>query len=200
MPSYAWYIKHEVSQVPSSSKSSRLHAGKRTAFLVLLSTHFVGIALLIGASTAGVLIDQETSHGTLQILALGRDGGSFVVRGLAVPGFLIPAASGISMTLLRYGRRPPVWVWTKIGLNLGALAISAAFVTPALIAAREWTGWSIDHGTLAPMLQQSAAQAAIFSAVIVVMFLVNIPVAVWKPLASVRLPRERAHNVQGLQS
>gem|GEM_PF-6106683 len=104
------------------------------------------------------------------------------------------------MTLLRYGRRPPVWVWTKIGLNLGALAISASFVAPALIAARQWAGWSVNHGTLAPELQQSAAQAAIFSAVIVAMFLANIPVAVWKPFASIRLPRQRARNAQGLQS
>ena len=186
--------------MPSNSKPSRSGGRKRTALLVLLSVHFVGIALLIGASVAGVLIDQQTSHGTLQVLALGRDVGSLVVRGLALPGFLITAASGITMMLLRYGRRPPVWVWTKIGLNLAALAISASFVAPALIAARQWAGWSVDHGSLAPELQQSAAQAAIFSAVIVVMFLVNIPVAVWKPFAAVRLPRQRAHNAQGRQS
>lgn len=186
--------------MPSDKRPARSIGGKRTALLLLLSLHFVGIALLIGASVAGVLIDQETSRGTLEVLALGRDVGSLVVRSLALPGFLVTAASGITMTLMRYGRRPPVWVWTKIGLNLGALAISASFVAPALIAARQWAGWSVDHGTLAPELQQSAAQAAIFSAVIVVIFLVNIPVAVWKPFASVRLPGQRAHNAQRLQS
>jgi hypothetical protein len=184
----------------SDKRPARSNGRKRTALLVLLSVHFIGIALLIGASVAGVLIDQQTSHGTLEVLALGRDVGSFVVRGLALPGFLITAASGITMTLLRYGRRPPVWVWTKISLNLGALAISASFVAPALIAARQWAGWSVDHGTFAPELQQSATQAAIFSAVIVGMFLVNIPVAVWKPFASVRLPRPRVHDARGLQS
>ncbi len=181
------------------SKPKKSGSRRRTALLVLLSIHFVGIALLIGASVAGVLIDQQTSHGTLEVLALGRDVGSLVVRGLALPGFLVTAASGITMTLLRYGGRPPVWVWTKIGLNLGALVISASFVAPALITARQWAGWSVDHGSLAPELQQSAAQAAIFSAVIVVVFLANIPLAVWKPFASIRLPGRQAHT-QGLQS
>jgi hypothetical protein len=186
--------------VPSDKRPARSGSWKRTALLLLLSVHFVGIALLIGAGIAGVLIDQQTGRGTLAVVVLGRNVGSLVVRGLALPGFLLTAASGIAMTLLRYGTRPPVWVWTKIGLNLAALAISASFVAPALVAARHWAGWSVDHGTLAPELQQSAAQAAIFSAIIVVMFLVNIPVAVWKPFASVRLPRQRARSAQELQS
>ena len=192
---------HEVSEMPSNTSPIRSGSSKRTALLVLLSLHLVGIAFLIGDSVAGVLVDQQTGHGTLAVIALGRDLGSLVVRGLALPGFLLTAASGIAMTLLRYGRRPPVWVWAKIGLTLGALAISATFVAPALVAARQWAQWSVDHGALAPELDQSASQAAVFSAVIVVIFLLNIPVAVWKPLAAVRWPKVQEQRVaRGSQS
>jgi hypothetical protein len=81
------------------------------------------------------------------------------------------------------------------------LAISATFVAPALVAARQWAQWSVDHGALAPELDQSASQAAVFTAVIVVIFLLNIPVAVWKPLAAVRWPKVQEQRVaRGSQS
>ena len=108
---------------------------KRNTFRSLLALHFVGLALTIGGRIADFVIEQQTSRSSLQALALGRDLTGTINKGLGLPGFLIIALTGIAMTVLRYGRRPPIWVWIKIGLNLTVLFVASPLVrrrSPAL--------------------------------------------------------------------
>ena len=56
-----------------------------------------------------------------------------------------------------------------------------ALSPPALVAARHWAKWSVEHNQLASQFQQNATQAECFGAIVFGMLLLNIPVAVWKP-------------------
>jgi hypothetical protein len=162
---------------------------RRNAFRSLLALHFIGLALSIGARFADFVIERQTANGTLQILALGRDLTGVIAGNLVLPGFLIMVGTGIAMTLLRYGRRPPIWVWTKVSLNLIAYFVAFLFVVPALAAARQWSHWSVEHNQLSPQFQHSATQATLYGAIVFALFLLNVPVAIWKPFSSVRLSR-----------
>jgi hypothetical protein len=161
----------------------------RNLFRVLLTLHFLGFGVVIGTRFANLAIEHLAGAGGLQALSFGRDLMGALARSVVLPGFLLVLASGIALTLLRYGWRPPVWVWIKIGLNLMVLFVATPLVAPSLAAARAWAHWSVAHNQLAPQYLSSAAQATLFGAAVFILFLLNIPVAVWKPYASVRLPR-----------
>jgi len=168
---------------------------KRNALRSLLVLHFIGLAMSLGTRLADFVIDRATSGGSLQALSLGRDLTSVLARGLVLPGFLLMIASGIAMVLLRYGRHPPVWVWTKAGLSTLALFVGTSLAAPALAAARQWAHWSLAHNQLAPQFSSGAALASLYGGIVFILFLLNIPIAIWKPFASVRLPRNRVPSV-----
>jgi hypothetical protein len=86
---------------------------QRHVFRALLVLHFVGLALTIGMRFASLVIDRVAGAGSLQTLSFGRELTGALARSLALPGFVLVIGSGIAMTLLRYGRRPPIWVWMK---------------------------------------------------------------------------------------
>jgi hypothetical protein len=161
---------------------------KRNAFRTLLVFHFIGIALAIGSRVSDFVIDRQTSHADLRMLAFGQELAGTLAKTLTAPGFWLIIATGVAMTLLRYGHRPPIWVWIKVGITVIALFIAPAFVAPALQAARGWARWSAEHNQLAPQFAQSAAQASFYGAIVFTLFLLNIPVAVWKPFLSTKLP------------
>ncbi len=164
---------------------------KRNVGRSLLLFHFLGLGMSIGTRLAALVIDRVTRAGDLQSLSFGRDLTGQLARTLVLPGFLLMIATGIGLTLLRYGLRPPVWVWIKIGLNAVALFIATPLVAPALVAARTWAHWSVEHNQLAPQFQHSADQASLYGAVVFALFLLNIPVAIWKPFLSVKLFQRR---------
>jgi hypothetical protein len=173
---------------------------KRNIFRGLLFFHFLGLATAIGTRLANFEIDRETAQSGLQALSFGRDLTGALALRLVLPGFLLTVATGIAMTLLRYGVHPPLWVWIKVGLNAVALFVVSPLVAPALEAAREWAHWSVAHNQLAPQFESSAAQASLYGAVVFALFLLNIPVALWKPLAAVRLPTVASRNVRVRES
>jgi hypothetical protein len=160
---------------------------KRHAFRGLLSLHFVGLALTIGVRLASFGIYRATSAADLQSLSFGRDLVGVLARGLTLPGFLLTVLTGIGMVLLRYGSRPPVWVWIKVSLTTVALAIATPVVGPALDAARHWAHWSLEHGQLAAEFQTSVAKANFYGGIVFVLFVLNIPVAIWKPFVGLTL-------------
>jgi hypothetical protein len=162
---------------------------KRHVFRSLLAVHFVGLALTIGIRFSALVIDQVTSAADLQSLSFGRDLTGVLARSLTLPGVLLTVATGILMVLLRYGRRPPVWIWIKVGLTTAALSLGTPVVAPALAAAREWAHWSVQHGQLAPQFQEAVARASFYGGIVFALFLFNIPVAVWKPFSSLKLSR-----------
>jgi hypothetical protein len=164
---------------------------KRNASRSLLVLHFIGLAMSLGTRLADFVIDRVTSGGSLQTLSLGRDLTSVLARSLVLPGFLLMIASGVTMVLLRYGRHPPVWIWMKAGLSTLALLVATPLAAPALAAARQWAHWSLEHDLLAPQFGISAARASLYGGIVAICFLLNIPIAIWKPFASVRLPRHR---------
>jgi hypothetical protein len=162
---------------------------KRNAFRGFLVLHFVGLAMSLGTRIADFAIDRATRGGSLQVLSFGRDLTSHLALSLVLPGFLLMIASGIIMVLLRYGRHPPLWVWIKAAIATTALLVATPLAAPALAAARQWAQWSAEHNQLAPQFSDSAARATLYGAIVLVLFLLNIPIAIWKPFASVRLPR-----------
>jgi hypothetical protein len=110
-----------------------------------------------------------------------------LARSLTLPGFLLTVVTGILMVLLRYGRRPPIWIWMKVGLTTAALSLATPVVAPALEAAREWAHWSVEHGQLAPQFVASVAKVNLYGGIVFALFLLNIPVAVWKPFSGLKL-------------
>ena len=170
---------------------------RRNAFRSLLGLHFIGLAMSLGTRIADFAINRDTSGASLQILSFGRDLTGLLARSLVLPGFLLMIATGIAMVLLRYGRHPPIWVWTKAGLTTAALFVATPLAVPALTAARQWAHWSAEHGQLAPEFSQSAAKASLYGGIVFILFLLNIPIAIWKPFASIKLPKPRAHQAGG---
>jgi hypothetical protein len=152
---------------------------KRHAFRTLLVLHFIALAMTIGVRFANFVVYRVTSAGDLHSLSLGRDLTGVLARSLAVTGIL--------MVLLRYGLRPPVWVWIKVGLTTAALSVATPLVAPALEAAREWAHWSAEHGQLAIEFRDAAAKASLYGSIVFALFLLNIPVAVWKPFSGLKL-------------
>ena len=146
------------------------------------------------------------AHGALHHSRTGRARvpelvhGGALARGLTLPGFLLTVLTGIGMVVLRYGLRAPLWVWIKVALTTAALAIATPIVGPALDAARQWAHWSLEHGYLAAELQYSVARANLYGGIVFALFVLNIPVAIWKPfsgLALSQLVRRRAHAFDG---
>lgn len=161
---------------------------KRHSMRTLLTIHLIGMAVFFGGRFADFVVERKTEGTSLQMLAFGRDLSGAIGRGLMLPGFLAMLVTGIAMTIIRYGKRPPAWVWIKVGLNVTAFFVVSPFVAPALAAARSWAHWSAEHGQLAPQFLQSAAQASFYGAIVFGLFLLNVPVAVWKPVFSLRRP------------
>jgi hypothetical protein len=160
---------------------------KRHAFRTLLVLHFIALAMTVGVRFANFVVYRVTSAGDLHSLSLGRDLTGVLARSLALPGFLLTVVTGILMVLLRYGLRPPVWVWIKVGLTTAALSVATPLVAPALEAAREWAHWSAEHGQLAIEFRDNAAKASLYGSIVFALFLLNIPVAVWKPFSGLKL-------------
>lgn len=160
---------------------------KRHAFRTLLVLHFIALALTIGTRLANLVIDRVTSAADLQTLSFGRDLTGVLARSLTLPGFLLMVVTGTLMVLLRYGLRPPIWVWMKVGLTTAALSLATPLVAPALEAAREWAHWSAEHGQLAIEFRHYAAKASLYGGIVFALFVLNIPIAVWKPFSGLKL-------------
>ena len=71
-----------------------------------------------------------------------------------------------------------------------------ALVKPALEAAREWAHWSVQHGQLAPQFQEAVARASFYGGIVFALFLLNIPVAVWKPFSGLKLSQLVSRKMQ----
>jgi len=161
---------------------------KRNVGRTLLLLHFIGLAMSVGTRLADLVINHVTSGADLQSLSLGRDLTNESARSLVLPGFLLLIGSGIGLTLLRYGSRPPGWIWIKVALNAAGMFIATTLVAPALQVARSSAHWSAAHDQLAPQFQASAALGSLYGAIAFALFLLSIPVAIWKPHLSVKLP------------
>jgi hypothetical protein len=161
---------------------------KRNAVRTLLLIHFTGLAMSVGTRLAALVIDHGMSDADLRSLSLGRDLTNELARSLVLPGFLLLIVSGTGLTLLRYGLRPPNWIWIKVALNTAGIFVATALVSPALQAARFWAHWSVAHDEFAPQFQVNAARASLYGAIAFALLLLNIPVAIWKPSLSVKIP------------
>jgi len=164
---------------------------KRNVGRTLLLIHFIGLAMSVGTRLAALVIDRATAGADLQSLSLGRDLASELARSLVLPGFLLLIGSGVGLTLLRYGLRPPSWIWIKVALNTAGVFVAISLVAPALQATRFWAHWSVAHDEFAPQLQVDAARASLYGAVAFALLLLNIPVAIWKPNLAAKPPVSR---------
>jgi hypothetical protein len=173
---------------------------KRHAFRTLLVLHFIALALTLGVRLASFVIYRVTSHADLQALSFGRDLTGVLARSLTLPGFLLTVVTGVLMVLLRYGLRPPIWVWMKVGLTTAALSLATPVVAPALEAAREWARWSAEHGQLAIEFRDSAAKASLYGGIVFALFLLNIPIAVWKPFSGLKVSQLLSRRISRTES
>jgi hypothetical protein len=173
---------------------------KRHAFRTLLVLHFIALALTLGVRLASFVIYRITSHADLQALSFGRDLTGVLARSLTLPGFLLTVVTGVLMVLLRYGLRPPIWVWMKVGLTAAALSLATPVVGPALEAAREWARWSAEHGQLAIEFRDSAAKASLYGGIVFALFLLNIPIAVWKPFSGLKVSQLLSRRISRIST
>lgn len=166
-------------------------------FRTLLFFHFLGLAATLGTRLAPGVIDAQTRTAQLPVLLLGRHLIDVSQRLVILPGFLAVLATGVALTLIRYGLRPPLWVWIKVGLVLAMTGIGVFGVGPAAAAAQEWARWSANHSQLAPQLIENVAKSSSYGSVVRVLFLITIAVAIWKPFASIggRKPKPKRAEV-----
>jgi len=154
---------------------------KRHAFNTLLVLHFIGLALVVGVRFAYFVIENVTNAGSLQVFAEGRDLMGLLAKTLTAPGFLLTVVTGIGMTVLRYGKNVPGWVWGKVALTVAGMGLALTRVAPALQAARRFAHESAAQGHLLPQLHASLSQAALYGGVVFTFVLLTVPLAVWKP-------------------
>ena len=115
---------------------------------------------------------------------MGRDLIDISGRRLTLPGFLLMVVTGVSMPLLRYGRRPRIWVWIKLCVATAIAAVTIPVVGPALRAAKELARWPAEHDQLAPQFQSHLTRGTFFGGLVLALFLVNVIVAIWRPFSS----------------
>ena len=106
-------------------------AFKRNLFRVLLVGHFIGLTLAVGVRFADFVVESQTGHQSLQALALGQALTGTLAKTLVAPGFLLMIVTGVSMLLLRYGLRPPVWLWIKMTVTIVAVIICLLYTSPS---------------------------------------------------------------------
>ena len=104
---------------------------------------------------------------------------------MILPGFLVILATGVALTLIRYGLHPPLWVWIKVGLVLAITGIAVLGVGPAVAAGQQWARWSAEHGRLAPQLLENLARSRAYGNFVRALFVITIGVAIWKPFGAI---------------
>lgn len=166
----------------------------RNVLRTLRVFHLLGIALVIGSRAANVVVYRQTSQAGFPMLALGRDLGRVIGQSLTAPSLLVIVVTGIAMAFLRYGRRPPLWVWVKACVTVLVSLVAFTLVGPSLRVAQELAHWSAEHNQLAVQYEESAMRASLYGGIVFALFLVNIFVAVWKPFLSAKFPVFRRSN------
>ncbi|URV28339.1 hypothetical protein [Burkholderia gladioli] len=167
---------------------------KRNVMRTLLVFHLLGIALVIGSRAANIVVYRQTSQAGVPMLGLGRDLGRVIGQSLTSPSLFVIVVTGVAMAFLRYGRRPPLWVWIKACLTVLVLTVAFTLVGPSLRVAQELARWSTEHNQLAVHYEASAMRASLYGGIVFALFFVNIVVAVWKPFLGSQLPGFRRSN------
>ena len=172
---------------------------RRQSTRILMLFHFIGLAMCLGSIFANVMIDRQTRGAGLEILALGRDLIALTSRNFIQTGFWMMVVTGILVVLLRYGLRPPIWVWVKAGTSTAIFAIVVLALDPAALSATQWAHWSAEHGQLAPQFLVSVTEAGRYGIMVLALLLVTTIVAIWKPFSS-GLRRGPAKSVEPTQA
>ena len=162
----------------------KIAALKPHIFRALLFFHFLGLAATLGAGLGTGVIDSRTITAPISKLLLGRSLIDALQRTVILPGFLIILATGAALTFIRYGIRPPLWVWIKVGLVAATTGIAVLGVAPAAAAAQQWARWSAEHGQIAPQLLGNLARSRSWGNVVRALFVITIGVAIWKPFGA----------------
>jgi hypothetical protein len=159
---------------------------RRLAYAILRGLHFIGMTLFLGVIVADIVIDGYAQTQSAAFLADTRTLVSLTGLQLPLLGLALLALTGVAMTALRYGSRPPAWVVAKLVLTVAIFGNALAFLFPAIRAATHWAAVSAEQGHALPghVLPEYAAAAAregAFGAANLLMFVLAGALAIWKP-------------------
>jgi len=162
---------------------------RRLASAILRGFHFIGMTLFLGVIVADIVIDGYAQTQSLAFLADAR--ALVSVTGLQLPllGLALLAPTGVAMTALRYGPRPPGWVVAKLVLTVAIFGNALAFLFPAIRAATHWAAVSAEQGHVLPEYAAAAARESAFGAANLLMFVLAGALAIWKPVFRRRASR-----------
>ena len=145
--------------------------------------HYLGLILFLGSIFLYILISGLTSHSSLENLVFSRQ----IIRTgtlfLTIPGLGLVVLSGLIMTTKYYGFFKHRWLTIKQFLMLTILLNSKFLVLPAIEEALRLAKLSQETGFLLPEYQAAYQQEAIFGGINVMLSIVSMVVAIWKPKA-----------------
>lgn len=143
--------------------------------------HYLGLILFLGSIFLYILISGLTSHNSLENLVFSRQ----IIRTgtlfLTIPGLGLVLLSGLVMTGKYYGFGKYRWLNIKQFLTLLILVNSLFLILPAASEALQLAKQSMEQGILLPSYQSAYQREAVFGATNVLLSLIAMAVAVWKP-------------------
>lgn len=145
--------------------------------------HYLGLMLFLGSIFVYILISGLTSHNSLENLVFARQIIHTGTLFLTIPGLGLVLLSGFVMTAKYYGFDKHLWLNLKQFLTLIILFNTAFLVLPAIGDALQLAKLSQETGFLLPEYQAAYQQEAIFGGINVMLSIVSMVVAIWKPKA-----------------
>ncbi len=154
---------------------------RRPLTLVLRGLHFLGLALFFGVIVADIVIDRYAETQDPAFLSHARALVSLTSFALPLRGLALMVATGVAMTALRYGARPPRWVLVKVGLTAVIFVNALVFVLPAVGEATHWAAVSAVQGRVLPEFSAAVAWEGLFGASNLLLFLLAGALAIARP-------------------
>lgn len=152
----------------------------RKSFKIL---HFIGLALFLGSVFGHVATSAlgGAAGGSAEFIA-ARENISALTSMLTLPGLGLTVASGLAMALV--GRVNPIrarWLGLHGALAAAVVVLTAAFVAPAGRRVLEDALLLNSGGASLAEIQSGLTSEHVFGALSIVLSLLAIGVAVWRP-------------------
>ncbi|MBV8440654.1 MAG: hypothetical protein JO312_08870 [Hyphomicrobiales bacterium] len=100
---------------------------------------------------------------------------------LPLNGLALALVTGVAMTVLRFGVRPPAWVLAKLVLATAIFTNAKVFLFPAISDATIWAALGATQSQTPPEFFAAVAREGGFGALNLVMFLIAGALAIGKP-------------------
>jgi hypothetical protein len=148
---------------------------------VLRGLHFIGLAIFFGVIVANIAIDRFAETQAPAFLADARTLVSLTSFSLPLNGLALALVTGVAMTILRFGVRPPAWVLAKLVLATAIFINAKAFLFPAIGDATKWAALGATQGQTPPEFFAAVTREGGFGALNLALFLIAGALAIGKP-------------------